>query len=233
VIPALYDIISQYAGKTIFIAAHNTVNRIILAHALGLPLSEYRRKIQQLPSGLNRIEANENGEMRVILLNDVSHFDDPNSPASPRMSRTGDDNPKQTSPQSVINTDGGAFIGGGVNTGGGKFIGRDDRSKNGLSAEEIQLLFRDVYSAVEQKRNISSDEKADIRTELEEVKQELAKGDKADETFLQRRLRNIGRIAPDILEVTLATMANPVAGLGLVAKKIAEKMKLDTNRNWS
>lgn len=225
VIPALNEIVSQYTGKTILIIAHNTVNRIILAHVLGLPLSEFRRKIQQLPSGLNRIDVSETGEMRVILLNDVSHFDDPSSHAAPRMSRTRDDNHKATSPQSVINTDGGAFIGGGVNTGGGKFVGRDDHSKTGLSAEEIQLLFRDIYSAVEQKPNISSDEKADIKTELDEVKQELAKGDKVDETFLQRRLRNIGRIAPDILEVTLATMANPVAGFGLVAKKIADKMK--------
>lgn len=232
VIPALNDIIAQYAGKTILIIAHNTVNRVILAHVLGLPLSEFRRKILQLPSGLNRIDISKGGEMRVTLLNDVSHFDDPNSPAAPRMSRTGEVDTNSISPQSVIKTDGGAFIGGGVNTGGGKFVGRDDHSKTGMSAGEIQFLFRDIYSTIEQKQNISPDEKVDIKTELDEVKQELAKGDKADETFLQRRLRNIGRIAPDILEVTLAMMANPAAGLGLVAMKIADKMKQQANKGF-
>jgi hypothetical protein len=35
-------------------------------------------------------------------------------------------------------------------------------------------------------------------------------------------------MAPDILDVVLATFANPVAGAGMVIKKIAEKMKADT-----
>lgn len=226
-IPALNEIVAHYTGKTVLIIAHNTVNRILLAHALGIPLPEFRRKLLQLPSGLSRIDISEVGEMKVILLNDISHFDDPNNLDAPRMSRVKETiKPEKTiTPQSVISTDGGAFIGGGVNTTGGKFVGRDDHSKNGLSADEIQLLFKDIYSAIEQKQNITLDEKADVKTELEEVKQELAKGEKADETFLQRRLRNMGRIAPDILEITLATMANPVAGLGIVAKKIADKMK--------
>jgi hypothetical protein len=34
-------------------------------------------------------------------------------------------------------------------------------------------------------------------------------------------------MAPDILEVVLATMANPAAGLGLVATKVANKMQAE------
>ena len=34
----------------------------------------------------------------------------------------------------------------------------------------------------------------------------------------------IQRIAPDILDVVMATIANPAAGFGMVAKKVAEKM---------
>jgi hypothetical protein len=33
-------------------------------------------------------------------------------------------------------------------------------------------------------------------------------------------------MAPDILDVVIATIANPLAGLGLVSKKIAEKAKV-------
>ena len=44
-----------------------------------------------------------------------------------------------------------------------------------------------------------------------------------DEGFLSRRLRNIARMAPDVLDVVVATLANPLAGLGVAAKKLAEK----------
>jgi broad specificity phosphatase PhoE len=74
VIPCLMEIVSQWQEKTILIVAHKTVNRIFLAHTLGLPISDYRRKLLQNPCGLNRIEVSENGIMRVALLNDTSHF---------------------------------------------------------------------------------------------------------------------------------------------------------------
>lgn len=226
-IPAVEQMVEEYANKTILVVAHNTINRILLAHALGIPISEHRRKLLQLPSGLSRIDVNENGEMRVVLLNDVSHFGDPRSPAAPRMSRTEVrvTSPTESRTQGAIDTGGGAYIGGGVQTGGGKFIGRDDYSKTGLSGEEIQQLFQGIYASVEQKQDISAEEKSDIKSELDEVKDELAKGEKADETFLQRRLRNIGRMAPDILEITLATITNPLAGFSMVARKVAEKLK--------
>jgi len=40
-----------------------------------------------------------------------------------------------------------------------------------------------------------------------------------------RRFRNLARMAPDILEVTLATITNPILGYGVIAKKIAAKAK--------
>ncbi len=74
VVPSLVRIAREWHGNTVFVVAHKTVNRILLAHILGIPIGEYRRKLLQNPSGLNRIEVSENGIMRVALLNDVSHF---------------------------------------------------------------------------------------------------------------------------------------------------------------
>jgi hypothetical protein len=34
-------------------------------------------------------------------------------------------------------------------------------------------------------------------------------------------------MAPDIYDVIITTFANPVAGLGMVAKKVAEKMRAE------
>ena len=44
------------------------------------------------------------------------------------------------------------------------------------------------------------------------------------------RSRNIARIAPDMLDMVVATLANPLAGLGMVVKKIAEKAKEETKQ---
>ena len=55
------------------------------------------------------------------------------------------------------------------------------------------------------------------------------KNEKLDEGFLSRRFRNIAPMAPDVLDVVVATVANPLAGLGVAVKKIAEKAKQETN----
>jgi hypothetical protein len=46
-----------------------------------------------------------------------------------------------------------------------------------------------------------------------------------DKSFLSRRFRNIARMAPDVLDLVVAMLANPLAGLGVVVKKVAEKAK--------
>lgn len=133
---------------------------------------------------------------------------------------------KNKTPKQNITTKGGAFIGGNVSMGdNSKFVGRDDVSQHGLNDNFVSNSFDDLFKAIEHHTKLSYEEKADIRAEIDELRQELSKKDKANESFLMRRLRNIGRMAPDILEVTLATITNPIAGFGAIAKKIAAKAK--------
>lgn len=42
------------------------------------------------------------------------------------------------------------------------------------------------------------------------------------------RFRNISRMAPDLLDAVVAELANPLAGLGVAVRKIAEKAKEET-----
>jgi hypothetical protein len=60
------------------------------------------------------------------------------------------------------------------------------------------------------------------------VTEAAQKNEKIDESFLSRRFRNIARMAPDLLDVVVATLGNPLAGLGVAVKKIAEKAKEET-----
>ncbi len=49
-----------------------------------------------------------------------------------------------------------------------------------------------------------------------------------DESFLWRRFHNIAGMAPEVLDIIVATSGNPLAGLGVAARKIAEKAKEET-----
>lgn len=124
-----------------------------------------------------------------------------------------------------IDTGGGAYIGGNVNVGNGKFVGRDDYSQTGIDGKDAIKLFESLYTRIDSQLNLSGADKADLKSEIEELRKELSKKEQANESFIMRRLRNIGRMAPDILEVTLATIANPIAGFGVIGIKIAEKIK--------
>jgi len=147
----------------------------------------------------------------------------------------------------VVRTGGGAYVGGSVTVSGGEFVGRDRTTvyatggsavalgqgsraaatHQGVDPEALARAFRELHAAVEARPHTAPEDKADLRAELQELEQEVARGDQADEGFIARRLRNLRRMAPDILEILLATAANPLSGLGAVARKVAEKMRAD------
>jgi hypothetical protein len=131
-----------------------------------------------------------------------------------------------TGDQHKINTGGGAYIEGKVDTGGGDFVGRDQHKSTGLNAEQVARLFERINIEIDAKE-MSETDKQDLKADINELKVEAEKGDQADDSFLMRRLRNIRRMAPDILEVVLAALTNPAAGFTLSVQKIARKMRAE------
>lgn len=133
---------------------------------------------------------------------------------------------QKKSKASSINTGGGAYVGGTVNTSGGKFVGRDDHSVNITTNPDIAKLFQTLTAAIEQRPHTDTATKSDLQSEAAEIQAHAqAKGDSPDENFLERRARNILRMAPDILDVIIASVGSPAAGFMLALKKSAEKAK--------
>ncbi len=116
-------------------------------------------------------------------------------------------------------------ISGSVNIAGGNIA--THQTTTSLSAAEIKTLFDQLYAKIDARPNTPATDKEDLKAEVKEVQAavtEAAKENKkVDESFLVRRFRNIARMAPDILDVVVAMLANPLAGLGVAVKKIAEK----------
>ena len=114
-----------------------------------------------------------------------------------------------------------------INTGGGKYVGRDDSSVTGLSAKDIARLFDSLYQKIDADPRFEVEDKQDLKTDVQAVQSEVAKGEQADENLLGRSLRNVKRMAPDILEVIVNTFANPAAGVATVIRKVMQKAQSD------
>ena len=159
---------------------------------------------------------------------------------------------RERNKKTKINTSGGAYIGGHVNISNGDFINGDkivnaDRGgvafggnahnvnvasgENSAAGSFITLqeeYVQQVFEAIDTRPGLEEFDKADLIAEVEDIRQEDKKGPQAKESFIGQRLRNIQRIAPDILEVVLAVIVNPVAGFGEVVVKVAKKMLVET-----
>jgi len=98
---------------------------------------------------------------------------------------------------------------------------------NNNTVNFIEQKFEPIYEAIEASSRDAT-EKQDLIAEVDEIKDEVAKGDDINESFLSRRLRNLKKMAPDIADVALSALAGPGAVFGAVVKNIAKKIKDET-----
>ena len=75
-------------------------------------------------------------------------------------------------------------------------------------------------------RSLPAEDQDMLVQNVGQIAKEAEKGSQADPTRIERLLNSIAAMAPDILEVAVMTLANPLAGIGLVAHKIGEKAKV-------
>jgi broad specificity phosphatase PhoE len=75
---ALREVVDGHPSDTVVLVAHDSVNRVILLHALGLPLSRYWR-LRQHPCAINEIDFS--GENCAVLsINETGHLKEAASP---------------------------------------------------------------------------------------------------------------------------------------------------------
>jgi len=108
------------------------------------------------------------------------------------------------------------YVGG--NVAGNIVVGDDNITENTKS------VFKSIYHAIDESKRDDT-EKQDLVAEIDEIQDEVAKGDDANESFLSRRLRNLKKMAPDIAEVALSALTGPSAAFGIIVKNVAKKIK--------
>lgn len=111
-------------------------------------------------------------------------------------------------------------IGGSVQ-GSNIVIGNNNTVAN--SSVNIAPLFGEIYKKLDGKKDLNPQQKEDVHAELKEAQLELEKPE-PDENFLARRFRNIKRMAPDIADIALETLKNPISGVVEIIKKVSKKV---------
>ena len=71
-LPAIERLVTRHSGQTFAVVAHGTVNRVLLAHWLGIPLRD-ARTISQDNAAINAIEFAE-GRATIRAVNDTTHL---------------------------------------------------------------------------------------------------------------------------------------------------------------
>jgi probable phosphoglycerate mutase len=75
----LREVFRRHPEDTVVLVGHDSVNRVVLLHALGLPLSRYWR-IRQSPCAVNEIDLDRNG-FTIVAINQTDHLRE--SPPAP------------------------------------------------------------------------------------------------------------------------------------------------------
>jgi archaellum component FlaC len=124
-----------------------------------------------------------------------------------------------------LNAGNGSIVIGGNVTGSNVVQGNN----NIVTNQTINLtpLFQTIYQKVDEQPQLTSSQKEDVKAELAEVKTALEEK-QPDENFLARKFRILRSMAPDIVDVAIETLKNPVSGVAEIIKKVANKIKEDT-----
>ena len=80
---------------------------------------------------------------------------------------------------------------------------------------------------IDARANLSAEDKQDAKEQVEKITAEATKGQQADPQRLERFINRLAEYGPDIFEVAVTTLSNPLAGIGLVLKKVADRAKLE------
>jgi hypothetical protein len=113
----------------------------------------------------------------------------------------------------------------------GDIVGRDKITTTNIThtefTETVSVWESQMKGEVE-KLNLSPDEKSDLVKQLESIKSALVQDKGKNPTRLEKLINTLAVMSPDIFDVVVATLVNPLAGIGLTLRKISDKAKLES-----
>jgi probable phosphoglycerate mutase len=75
-LPVIREIVLAHRGKNLLVVSHKATLRLILSSLLGFDARGYRDRLDQSPACLNVVDFKDPVRARLMLFNDVSHYQD-------------------------------------------------------------------------------------------------------------------------------------------------------------
>jgi hypothetical protein len=94
-------------------------------------------------------------------------------------------------------------------------------------SSDIGSWRKQMEKSIDALKDLLPDDKIDLKESVSKVAEEVSKGEKADAGRIERLVNMLAGMSADIFDVAVATLANPLAGLGLVIKKVGDKARLE------
>ncbi len=120
------------------------------------------------------------------------------------------------------------ITGEGVGVGSGAKVAVDKPS--GISGDELAELFAAIYQKIEARPVKPDVDKEEIKETVQKIEAEANKGSEANDEKVARWLKNLLMMAPDIFEVTVASLINPVSGIGTALRLVAERAQKEAKK---
>jgi len=73
-LPVVRDIVVRHAGQSVIVVSHKATLRLILSSLLGFDARCYRDRLDQSPACLNVVDFKSPVRARLMLFNDISHY---------------------------------------------------------------------------------------------------------------------------------------------------------------
>jgi broad specificity phosphatase PhoE len=86
-LPVVREIVVQHAGQNVIVVSHKATLRLLLSSLLGFDARGYRDRLDQSPACLNVIDFRSPVRARLMLFNDVSHYESTPQMGGARLSK--------------------------------------------------------------------------------------------------------------------------------------------------
>ena len=73
-LPVIRDVVVRHAGQNVIVVSHKATLRLLLSSLLGFDARGYRDRLDQSPACLNVVDFKDPVRSRLMLFNDVSHY---------------------------------------------------------------------------------------------------------------------------------------------------------------
>ena len=120
--------------------------------------------------------------------------------------------------QNVINS---------IHAGGHANVAVTQNSGQNTGDANFEKLFELLEERINARPEDPNVDKQEIHDKVNQIKAEASQGNNANENKLDRWIRDLAGMAPDIFDVMLASLGGPITGFTAVIQKIAARVKAE------